>query len=240
MTPDQLAAARALCEAATPSEWRQGTHDRDCIFVKAGPTTLGIERVLLRANARDENNANWPNDIAFIAAARTLFPQLLAAVEQLQRERDEARAERDEAYASGLNSGIERGTAAGKLLASWCGGEPHVCDQEAIAAAEGRTDRVIIERDTAEQRTAEAIAQWLEQSDFDPRTPSNSTLIREGLWRTMLDPARQTVGARATFCHEDETARRIAAWLEREFRDDSPAAFRALAADIRAGRWRHG
>lgn len=36
-----------------------------------------------------------------------------------------------------------------------CTGEPHTCDQEATAAAEGRADRLIIERD---QLRAEVIA----------------------------------------------------------------------------------
>lgn len=32
----------------------------------------------------------------------------------------------------------------------------------------------------------------------------------------------------------------IARWLEREFRNDSPAAIKAIAADIREGKWRRG
>lgn len=32
-------------------------------------------------------------------------------------------------------------------MTTGCQGEPHTCDQELVAAAEGRTDRVILERD---------------------------------------------------------------------------------------------
>lgn len=98
-TPEKLAEARALCEAATPGEWKwedwqtpfseggtegpnkftltapPGTHDR-------GPSEMfpDMRNDLLY----DEEHKISENDRAFIAAARTMLPAALDEIERLR------------------------------------------------------------------------------------------------------------------------------------------------------------
>lgn len=86
---------------------------------------------------------------------RSMLRTMDAANAKLATERDAALRERDEALAEGVLSqrvcdlqnelvqaAAERDAARD---AACCKGEPHTCDQEAIAAAEGKTDRLILE-----------------------------------------------------------------------------------------------
>ena len=73
-TDDQIKAARALCESATPGPWIE---------------QLGFPRSLVGVTC---DEALEVCDAEFIAAARTLFPAALDALEQARRERDEALA----------------------------------------------------------------------------------------------------------------------------------------------------
>jgi hypothetical protein len=77
---DLITQARELGENATPEPWEADTHF-----------------VLKKQIARIEHicNADKRADAAFIAKARTLLPTLLAAYEQLQRENEQLRKERD-------------------------------------------------------------------------------------------------------------------------------------------------
>jgi chromosome segregation ATPase len=71
-------------------------------------------------------------------------------VDKMIAERAKVTAERD-----ALRAECER------LRASVCCAEPHTCDQEAIAAAEGRTDRAIIERDAYRSMLCDILAAHL-------------------------------------------------------------------------------
>jgi hypothetical protein len=68
MTPEQLAADRATCDAATPGPWECGQY-------RPGIVTTQYQIVGVRAC-----------DVPFIAAARTRWPAALDRIEQLERE----------------------------------------------------------------------------------------------------------------------------------------------------------
>ncbi|HVY79845.1 MAG TPA: hypothetical protein VG994_02595 [Steroidobacteraceae bacterium] len=72
MTPDELRAAKALCEKATDGPWGVNVH----LEVSNG------HRVVAMQTSHHKNKA----DAAFIAASRQLVPQLIAEVERLQAE----------------------------------------------------------------------------------------------------------------------------------------------------------
>ena len=69
MTDDELAAAKALCDAATPGPWED----------VAGMLRSPDASVVLRFDGYESEE-----DAAFIAASRTLVPQLIAEVERLR------------------------------------------------------------------------------------------------------------------------------------------------------------
>lgn len=175
--PLNLVAIRALCEAATPGPW---IAELDCFDMDDGIDAIVSNdgtTILFKSNtgipmhrgsgpdgewtAGDsaKRDAQWAKardgqelrDARFIAAARTLIPQLLAAVEQLQRERDDARAERDE------------------LIEAVIGGPQ--------AKLVELTDR------TAAERTAEAIAAWLDGDGTSTRNSALARMIRSGEWK---------------------------------------------------------
>jgi hypothetical protein len=75
LTNDELAAIRARVEAATPGPWR--TH----IYPMGESTIYGVGTC-----------GAGPEDLAFIAAARTDVPDLLAEVERLRAELAAVRA----------------------------------------------------------------------------------------------------------------------------------------------------
>lgn len=79
-----LDALQALCDAATPGPW---TAERDAVYRE--PPAYGAWRQLARMCAHAENFTNehrweeWHN-AAFIAAARTALPELIAEVRRLR------------------------------------------------------------------------------------------------------------------------------------------------------------
>jgi len=79
LTTEEILAAKARAEAATPGPWRAGSNWTDCVLVPHP------KRVLLRANEHFEHAA----DVAFIAAARSDVPRLaddlLAAMAEIER-----------------------------------------------------------------------------------------------------------------------------------------------------------
>jgi hypothetical protein len=65
---------RAVTDAATPGEWRQGSIEKYHVFVECRDAeSLGQERVLLRMNTHFDYEA----DAAFIAEARVAVSDLL-------------------------------------------------------------------------------------------------------------------------------------------------------------------
>lgn len=94
MTPADIATLRGLCERATPGPWRQGSVETYNVFAPSRPDSeqLGHEWVVLRMNT---HFPSYIADAAFVAAARQAVPALIDRVEELERERDAARRERD-------------------------------------------------------------------------------------------------------------------------------------------------
>lgn len=96
MTSEELAAIKALADGATPGPWE---YDADCGYVEIHGSgvefkpdwTRSVHNLTVRPLllARVHNNATEGNDGigydgAFIAAARTAVPALLAEVERLR------------------------------------------------------------------------------------------------------------------------------------------------------------
>ena len=67
-TDDEIKAARALCDAATPGPWIEQPHP-------------GIQISAIGGVSCDDGCIGW-SDAAFIAAARTLLPAALDALEE--------------------------------------------------------------------------------------------------------------------------------------------------------------
>lgn len=86
-TPEQLAAWRALTDAATPGEWAQRADRPRFVFVECSPAALVAAEAGVEADA------------AFIAAARTAMPRLLALAEEHEALRREVERQRTEAQA---------------------------------------------------------------------------------------------------------------------------------------------
>lgn len=74
MTDDELEAAKALCDASTSGPWRNGFD----------PCHFDLPEVT------DDQTFSYyvtnAEDAAFIAASRTLIPQLIAEIERLRSE----------------------------------------------------------------------------------------------------------------------------------------------------------
>lgn len=107
MTSEELAAIKALADGATPGPWE---YDADCGYVEIHGSgvefkpdwTRSVHNLTVRPLllARVHNNATEGNDGigydgAFIAAARTAVPALLAEVERLRELVDLAHAWRE-------------------------------------------------------------------------------------------------------------------------------------------------
>lgn len=93
MTDEEIAKARALCEAATPGPWtaEYGTSDRAPTI--NGPARPGVAGFPVPVRVASNQDA------AFIAAARTLVPALLEELESARR--DLAIAHQDASQLSG-------------------------------------------------------------------------------------------------------------------------------------------
>src|SRR5262245_45697328 len=80
ITDDELAQARALCDAATPGPWRPcGANNDRCVC----GLVWANEHVPLQGE--DEQPNPTPDDVAFIAASRSLLPRLLDEVMRLRK-----------------------------------------------------------------------------------------------------------------------------------------------------------
>jgi hypothetical protein len=79
MTPEEIAKAKVLCEAATPGPWEDQS---TCIAQDVAPwaTVVGLEDRGAPYMRYDEL-VIAPQDAAFIAEARTLLPKALEALE---------------------------------------------------------------------------------------------------------------------------------------------------------------
>lgn len=88
--PINVAALNALCDAATPGPWEiadeiDGWRRGRRTVVKAGvPGGASRKRVVTVDQTRDHHDKDAEDNVAFIAAARTALPALLAEVERLQ------------------------------------------------------------------------------------------------------------------------------------------------------------
>ena len=80
VTNDEIKAARALCDAATPGPWKhvRGPAARDVLYDANG------RELLFTSNEYYARADLEENDAAFIAVARTLVPRLLDEVERLR------------------------------------------------------------------------------------------------------------------------------------------------------------
>lgn len=79
ITEDQLAKWTALCDAATPGPWKHGPESHGVYNPNMG-SPLVVKPIV--------DEARNPDDAAFIAAARTAMPTLIAALREA-RERHE-------------------------------------------------------------------------------------------------------------------------------------------------------
>lgn len=91
MTEDELTAAEALCDGATPRPWSVMEHADWNVLCETG------RRVVIASgnDLRDLGNPEDRNNAAFIAAARTLLPQALAEVRRLQGQLGRTRQQRN-------------------------------------------------------------------------------------------------------------------------------------------------
>jgi hypothetical protein len=139
-----IAAIRALCEATTPGPWRQ-----EYAYNNGGCPTANFYIPGHNGGATVEMLAN---DAAFIVAARTALPELLARLEAAERERDDALAD---GVLSQRVCDIENDLAQSRTE----------CKRLQAEAAKSRETTEIIMalvRDDIERDTAEHIAAWLE------------------------------------------------------------------------------
>lgn len=89
MTADQLAALEALCDAATPGPWERGYHHAQDHQTGAMPTKADPEGCIVigpeQCEVADCDFSDRPSaNAAFIAAARTALPELVAEVRRLR------------------------------------------------------------------------------------------------------------------------------------------------------------
>ena len=89
MTPERIAELTALCEKAAPGPWRVGPVDDTRVEDAAGNEVAQIDGDYNQPDTWPQMEAN----AAFIAAARTALPELLAEVTSITREQQEERAD---------------------------------------------------------------------------------------------------------------------------------------------------
>ena len=89
MTPEKIAELTALCEKAAPGPWRVGPVDDTRVEDAAGNEVAQIDGDYNQPDTWPQMEAN----AAFIAAARTALPELLAEVTRITREQQEERAD---------------------------------------------------------------------------------------------------------------------------------------------------
>lgn len=148
MTDDEIKAARALCDAATPAPWR---------ISPAAKTTDREPRIWVTVGM---------GNAAFIAAARELVPRLLDEVERLRAELHDVLAERDaiqsiatqlERELSGKTKLLDANTDAYAYLKSLLARyEPVIAAARYWAECDGGMDATDI-RDEAEGRLYDAV-----------------------------------------------------------------------------------
>ncbi len=80
MTPARIAELRKLCEEATPGPWR---HKAPAHITHDGTATMLAGTIAI---CTDPVHPSAKRDAAFIAAARTALPELIAEVERLREE----------------------------------------------------------------------------------------------------------------------------------------------------------
>jgi hypothetical protein len=84
LTDDELAAAKALVDAATPGPWSAANGKGSaCVRTEDRATSCAIY-LNVRTCEVDECVERWHRDAAFIAASRTLVPRLLAEIARLR------------------------------------------------------------------------------------------------------------------------------------------------------------
>lgn len=99
MTDDEIKALKALADAASPGPWAHWVDDRcpDDVRVCVNKDCSCHWCVALAGETVDgtvwtpETLARWRSDATFIAASREAVPDLIAEVERLTAERDQAR-----------------------------------------------------------------------------------------------------------------------------------------------------
>ena len=89
MTPERIAELTALCEKAAPGPWRVGPVDDTRVEDAAGNEVAQIDGDYNQPDTWPQMEAN----AAFIAAARTALPELLAELTRITREQQEERAD---------------------------------------------------------------------------------------------------------------------------------------------------
>jgi len=86
MTPEKLSRWKKLAEAATEGPWTYSGYFADAHF--------GIDPLFFYSQGEtDFPKSITEDDLSFIAEARTAVPELIAEVERLQRELEDAKDE---------------------------------------------------------------------------------------------------------------------------------------------------
>jgi len=142
MTRLDLEAIRARCDAATKGPWRVdgNTYDEDCNEHLAPYGLEGPNERMIWSSGGGEYSHPDMATAQFIAHTRADIPALLAYIDELVRERDEARAQL---------AAIDTGSP--------CDGHRHCCADRRKLAEE--LLRVRAERDEAVKACADALAE---------------------------------------------------------------------------------
>jgi hypothetical protein len=158
MSPQELAEARELESRATAGPWFRGV-DLSAVCLGGGRSTRNGWAVNV-CKAGSEGISKWGGSIAdnfaFIAAARTLVPRLLATVDALTQRAERAEAERDSWREACKTNGddLDRLTeAAGFEL-------PYEGFNEDVSAEIRRMRKATDERDAFKQELQDARERW--------------------------------------------------------------------------------
>lgn len=262
MTPAEIAALRALCDAATPGPWGNFRLNRDTKESQAAYVAEAIERgtgpFMMVLNSTEDadvcHTGNGPTSDAnarFIAAARTAVPALLSALEEATKERstfDRVGADRlaDEVAVLVRRGTIDARSPAGDALLDYRD-PPSTPRADRLASLESALEeaRAEVERLTKRSDEMADALKW-ERVAFEARR------VRLEAAEARADALQAEVeNLRAGICYavknrEKETARADAAWraaLEAAAlvvypsgSHDEPSAFlrAALAGQIRS------